>query len=413
MIYEETGKIDAEKADLLKQRSHFLTKIDKKYTTEETVIRGLKEIKKNFERSSGTRKEEETYIKTEKKLKESIPFLIQKEKLDILINELNAKQKAAKKNLPSILQETKELKAEVDENRKDHTDKMENLDSLDKQLDRVSEKKKKVNDEIEKLKDSKSELQNKYYGQMIDFTKYQYLTSDIKWMNEIKEKLQVREDEKLKRKLERKERADRIKAERAERVQKELERKQKEEERREREIERKKKIEEDARENEIAHLEKLNEALEDHSMGSNPLFDNIETCEFLKRYCQKQIKKTQVGGDENKDEKEKEETKQASGKSELDKALAKGSIQLAQTKNEKNAANMAANVFTSLVSKKGARKNKKGGEQNANENQIDFQIIKKFNSLKLTVPIKEEDYPKSIEELDQMRNALVYWGKVI
>ena len=31
---------------------------------------------------------------------------------------------------------------------------------------------------------------------MIDYTKYQYLVSDIKWMTEIKEKLQVREEEK-------------------------------------------------------------------------------------------------------------------------------------------------------------------------------------------------------------------------
>jgi hypothetical protein len=37
------------------------------------------------------------------------------------------------------------------------------------------------------------------------------------------------------------------------------------------------------------HLEKLNEALNDHSVGSNPLFDQIEQCEFLKRYCQKKI----------------------------------------------------------------------------------------------------------------------------
>jgi len=70
----------------------------------------LKDIKKNFERSSGTRKEEEIFIKNEKKLKESIPFMVIKDKLDKQISELNGKQKVAKKNLPAILQETKELK---------------------------------------------------------------------------------------------------------------------------------------------------------------------------------------------------------------------------------------------------------------------------------------------------------------
>jgi len=280
---------------------------------------------------------------------------------------------------------------------------MENLEGLDKQLDRVSEKKKKVNDQIDQFKAQKGELQNSYYGQMIDFTKYQYLTSDIKWMNEIRDKLQVRHDENKKRNLERKERADRIKKEREERKQKEEERKQNEEERKQKAVERKARIELEARGNEIEHLAKLDETLADDSVGSNPLFDQIETCEFLQRYCQKQIK-TAPGEDDKKDTEEKEETKKSSGKSDLDKQLAKGSIQLAQKKG--------AEVFQGLM-KKGKKGKKGGDQQNAGENNIDFQIIKKFNSLKLTVPMKEEDYTKSIEELNQMRDALVYWGKII
>lgn len=71
-IYDEANKIDAEKGDLIKQKEHCARKIDKKYNTEELVTKGLKEIKKNFERSSGTSKEEVAYIKNERKLKESI-----------------------------------------------------------------------------------------------------------------------------------------------------------------------------------------------------------------------------------------------------------------------------------------------------------------------------------------------------
>jgi len=74
---------------------------------------------------------------------------------------------------------------------------------------------------------------------------------------------------------------------------------------------------------------------------------------------------------------------------------------------------LASSVFNSLVSKKGAKKNKKGQAENANESSIDFQIIKKFNNLKLTVPMKDEDYEKTIKELDQLRDALIYWGKII
>lgn len=90
--------------------------------------------------------------------------------------------------------------------------------------------------------------------------------------------------------------------------------------------------------------------------------------------------------------------------------MAKGSIALAPRKEEK----LASHVFNTLVSKK-SKKAKKGGQvqQNSNENTIDFQIIKKFNSLNLSVPIKDEDYAKTITELDQLRDALIYWGKII
>jgi len=42
--------------------------------------------------------------------------------------------------------------------------------------------------------------------------------------------------------------------------------------------------------NEIEHVEKLNEALKDNAVGTNPMFEHIELCENLKRYCQKQLK---------------------------------------------------------------------------------------------------------------------------
>ena len=68
---------------------------------------------------------------------------------------------------------------------------------------------------------------------------------------------------------------------------------------------------------------------------------------------------------------------------ELTKALAKGSIQLAPRKEEK----LAASVFTNLTSKK-SKRTKKGANTDPNENSVDFQIIKKFNNLHLAVPMK-------------------------
>lgn len=249
------------------------------------------------------------------------------------------KVREIKKPLPPIFEEIKLLQGEVDEERKDRTERTDTLDTLNKQLDRVSEKRKKSFDEIDRLRKNKQELQDKYYGQMIEFTKYQYLANDIKWMNEVQERLKVRDAERQQRENERKERIERIKKEKEERKQRELDRKQREEERKEREIARRQKELEEMRQTEIDHLAKLNEALEDHSVGTNPLFDQIEQCEFLKRYCQKKVNSPE----ENQEQIESSDAKkQASGSNELDKALAKGSIQLAPSKESK----LAASVFT-------------------------------------------------------------------
>ena len=40
-------------------------------------------------------------------------------------------------------------------------------------------------------------------------------------------------------------------------------------------------------------------------------------------------------------------------------------------------------------------------------------MIKKFTELKLSVPSSAEDYERTLVELDQLRDALVYWGKII
>lgn len=203
-------------------------------------------------------------------------------------------------------------------------------------------------DEINKNKTQKLELQDNYYGQMIDYTKYQYLVSDIKWMTEIKERLTEKENERLRRKEEQKEQQDRYKKEKEDFKRKELEQKQRELDRQQAQHERKQKEEESFRQSEIDHLAKLNEALNDNSLGSNPLFEQIEQCEFLERYCQKKMKSQIKAGDEVEGEAQAEETKEAIKKSELDKALAKGSIQLAPSKESK----AAVSVFNALVGSK-------------------------------------------------------------
>jgi len=40
-------------------------------------------------------------------------------------------------------------------------------------------------------------------------------------------------------------------------------------------------------------------------------------------------------------------------------------------------------------------------------------VIKQFNNLKISAPLNAEDYEKTSEDLKELREALIYWGKII
>ena len=40
-------------------------------------------------------------------------------------------------------------------------------------------------------------------------------------------------------------------------------------------------------------------------------------------------------------------------------------------------------------------------------------MIKKFNKLKISAPLNEEDYERTVKDLDELKDALLYWGKII
>lgn len=40
-------------------------------------------------------------------------------------------------------------------------------------------------------------------------------------------------------------------------------------------------------------------------------------------------------------------------------------------------------------------------------------MIKKFNALKISAPLNEEGYDSTINELSQLKEALLYWGKIL
>jgi len=60
------------------------------------------------------------------------------------------------------------------------------------------------------------------------------------------------------------------------------------------------------------------------------------------------------------------------------------------------------------------KKGKKSNQQKVTETPlIDFNLIKKFNSLKISPPLSEDQFQQTIDELNELKNALNYWGKII
>lgn len=111
-------------------------------------------------------------------------------------------------------------------------------------------------------------------------------------------------------------------------------------------------------------------------------------------------------------EQDVEESKESQGppeakvNKELDQALKKGSIKQAATKEEKE--REAAFAIGNPKGKKG-KKNVAPKE----DKQIDFKLLKQFNNLKISAPLNEEDFEKTYEDLKELKEALIYWGKII
>lgn len=64
-----------------------------------------------------------------------------------------------------------------------------NRELIEKDLDKINERRKRARDERDKLWQQKYELKDDYYGTLITFQKQQFLVKDINWMTEMQAKL--------------------------------------------------------------------------------------------------------------------------------------------------------------------------------------------------------------------------------
>ena len=246
---------------------------------------------------------ERDHIKRLEFLESSVEFIKKRDVVNEKIDTINSAKKAFGTDLPGLKKEITKLQAEIEELKKTQNDKNETKETFDLQLDKINEKRKKERDEKDRHYKQKDDLRAVYYQAFIDYTKQEYLLSDITWMTEMQGKLKVREEEKAKRDREYQERKERIKKEKEDRIRVIEEKKKREEDKKLREIENKKIMEEQLKDTEIKQLEAINAEIEGNNLGKNPMYEQIVECEQLKKYCLSKINK----GEEK--EEVKEETK--------------------------------------------------------------------------------------------------------
>lgn len=214
-------------------------------------------------------------------LKESIPHIEKRDVIEEKIDEQYKLKKESARPLPKILQESKSLQAQIDGIKKGQEQKTDALTTFDNQLNKISDKRKQDWDAKDKLRKQKDELNDEYYGSLINYSKYQYLLSDIKWMSDMQKMLKDKQAQKQKYEDEKRARKEKYEREKEERKKKEEEYAQKQEERREKIAANKKAMEEGLRQTEIDALAKIQSIIEDNDVGSNPMFGVIEQISFL------------------------------------------------------------------------------------------------------------------------------------
>jgi len=163
-------------------------------------------------------------------------------------------------------------------------------------------------------------------------------------------------------------------------------------------------MEEGLRQAEIDTLAKIQAAIDDDDVNSNPMFGVLEQIAFLEKLCNRKLA---PADEETKIEQAAEESKTAQ-KNELDHKLKKGAIMAAPSKADREA---DAAVALSK-GKKGGKKQRKNQQENKGEGTLDFQTVKKFGALKLAPPLTPEEYERTLKELATLREAVIYWGKI-
>lgn len=123
----------------------------------------------------------------------------------------------------------------------------------------------------------------------------------------------------------------------------------------------------------------------------------IQQCDALLKKCNKKL--SDPVEEVKETEAEKEERKKAS---ELEAKVKSGKL-MAHTRDD---------AFHNPAGGKKMKVQKTKKNVDKDVNSLDFQTIKQFSNLQLSAPITTEDFERSIKEINQLRDCIIYWGQI-
>lgn len=217
-------------------------------------------------------KKEREYIKEMNFIKDSKPFIEEIEGYKDIIYKKKAAKWEVSQGLKELKDEATKLKARIASLKKDQLEVQESKEELSKSMDKINADRNAIRDQIGGFYTQKDALREAFYKKLLAFELQQKEIKEIKFLQQIKERLLDREEE---RKLWEAEKQARLE----ERKKKIEEAERREEARRKREEELRKEEEEQQRKWEESQLQRLD---------VHPFTYEIELCEFLFKYCQKQ-----------------------------------------------------------------------------------------------------------------------------
>ena len=278
-------------------------------------------------------KKEKEYIKEMNFIKESRPYIEEIDRYREIIFKKKGAQYDVKKGLKDLKEEAAELKSKIATIKKTLGDAQESKEQIQKSMDKINLDRNTAREHITELRGQKDVLREYFYKKQLGFEKQQILIKQIEFLTKIKER--VIDNEKAKREWE------------EEKTQRQEERKKKIEEAEKREQDRRQKEEDYWREQDEAQKKWEDSQLQ--ILDVHPYTYEIELCDFLFKYCQKQDQllngrlienklasniQSRVAAQKAAMEQERRELEEKR-KIAIEEALSKGKLARAEVNNEK------------------------------------------------------------------------------